>query len=246
MSSPECFCLPPPSSAATTPHQASTGLLRSFDTSGGFPPLVTGGKKSAVSVSSAGVTPPPRASQLVPIRSTLATSGLTEVQAEEIFQLSYEVHTLRGKLAQDFIQLSHQEAIFRMGAQATGHEKATQGLTDCSTDQSNEDAKVSGVVAWLYTNSHLFQHCLEYQSNMMELIDRSQKVIQAMHDRIWEVVCGVMGCSGRPVADGLEIALHLVDMLPSIPLQLSFNTVTAGLPGYTPEALASVLPPDVE
>ena len=43
-------------------------------------------------------------------------------------------------------------------------------------------------------------------------------------------------------ADGLGIALCLVDMLPSIPLQLTFNTVTARLPGCTPEALAYASP----
>ena len=36
-----------------------------------------------------------------------------------------------------------------------------------------------------------------------------------------------MESAGKSVVDSLEIALHLVDMLPSIPLQLTFNTVTA-------------------
>ena len=46
-----------------------------------------------------------------------------------------------------------------------------------------------------------------------------------------------MESAGKSAADGLGIALRLVDMLPTIPLQLTFNTVTAGLPGYTPKAL---------
>ena len=63
-----------------------------------------------------------------------------------------------------------------------------------------------------------------------------------MHECIWEVVCQVMESVGKSVADGLGIALHLVDMLPTIPLQLTFNTVTAGLPGYTPKALTYASP----
>ena len=47
----------------------------------------------------------------------------------------------------------------------------------------------------------------------------------------------VMESAGKSVADSLGIALHLVDMLPTIPLQVTFNTVTARLPGHTPEAL---------
>ena len=42
---------------------------------------------------------------------------------------------------------------------------------------------------------------------------------------------------GKSVADGLGIALHLVSMLPSIPLQLTFNSVTAGPLRHTPGAL---------
>ena len=46
---------------------------------------------------------------------------------------------------------------------------------------------------------------------------------------------------GISTVDGLGIALHLVDMLPTIPLQLTFNMITAGLPRYTPEALTYAL-----
>ena len=45
--------------------------------------------------------------------------------------------------------------------------------------------------------------------------------------------------TGKSMADGLGITLHLVDMLPSIPLQLAFNTATAGLIGCTPEVYAA-------
>ena len=72
---------------------------------------------------------------------------------------------------------------------------------------------------------------------MVQLVNHSQEAIQALHERIWEVVRRVMESAGKSTADGLGIALHLVDMLPTIPLQLTFNTVTAGPLGHTPEAL---------
>ena len=37
--------------------------------------------------------------------------------------------------------------------------------------------------------------------------------------------------------DGIGIALHLVGLLPTIPLQVAFNTITPKPPGYTPRAL---------
>ena len=61
-----------------------------------------------------------------PVGPIVMTSGLNAAQAEEIFLLSREVQTLHGKLALDFIQLSHTEATFRMGAQATSHKYTIQ------------------------------------------------------------------------------------------------------------------------
>ena len=81
---------------------------------------------------------------------------------------------------------------------------------------------------------------------MIELITRSQEAIQALHECIWKVVHWVMESAGKSMADGLGIALHLVDMLPTIPLQLTFNTVTARLPGCTPEAHAHAPPPGTD
>ena len=163
------------------------------------------------------------------------TFGLTTAQAEEIFLLSHEAQTLRGKLALDFIQLSHTEANFCMGAQATSHEYIVQ---ECpSTGRRGTATQRMGEETWLHINSLLFHHTIDHQQFMVWLINRSQEAIQALHDRIWEVVCWVMESAGKSAADGLGIALHLVSMLPTIPLQLAFNTVTAEPPRYTPRAL---------
>ena len=73
-----------------------------------------------------------------PIGSVLITSGLTAAQAEEIFLLTHEVQTLRGKLAIDFMELSHSEATFHMGAQATGHENTVDERPDHSSRQRGQ------------------------------------------------------------------------------------------------------------
>ena len=154
---------------------------------------------------------------------SVLTSGLTATQAEEIFLLSHEIQTLRGKLALDFIKMSHTEANFRMGAQAASHEATAQERRASET--------------WLHINSSLFRHAIDHQRFMVRLIDRSQEAIQALHDRIWKVISQVMESAGRSAADGIGIALHLVGLLLTIPLQLAFNTITPELPGYTPRAL---------
>ena len=246
---------PPPPQFLFTPSVPSrpvTGSLcaPSLDLNRGSLPLDRG-VDAEVPVSSTGLVTPSSTCQ--PVRSSgqltnvqvdsiVVTSRLTAEQYEEIFLLSREVQTLHGKLALDFIELSNQEARFRMGAQATSHEKIIRERPDCSTGKRNESTKCSGEVTWLQTNSLLFSHTIEYQNNMIQLITRSQEAIQALHECIWKVVRQVMESAGKSAVDGLEIALRLVDMLPSIPPQLTFNTATAELPGFTPEALTYASP----
>ena len=167
--------------------------------------------------------PPSGAGQLVGAQVGLSvlTSGLTTVQADEIFLLSHEIQTLRGEL--DFIKMSYTEANFRMGAQAASHKATVQESRASET--------------WLHINSSLFHHAINHQQFMIRLIDRSQEAIQALHDRIWKVTSWVMESAGRSAAEGIGIALHLVGLLLTIPLQLAFNTITPKLPGYTPRAL---------
>ena len=170
------------------------------------------------------------------IGSVLVTSGLTAAQAEEIFLLTHEVQTLWGKLAIDFLELSHSEAIFGMGTQATGHKNSVEEHPDHSLGQHGEATQQLGEVTWLHINSLLFRHTLDYQRYMVQLVKCSQEAIQALHERIWEVVCWVVESAGKSMVDGLGVALLLVNMLPSIPLHLTFNTVAAGPLGHTPKA----------
>ena len=84
------------------------------------------------------------------IGSVLVTSGLTAAQAEEIFLLTREVQTLQGKLAIDFIELSHSEATFCMVAQATGHKNTVEEHPDLSLRQhwrGNPAIRQSNLVA---------------------------------------------------------------------------------------------------
>ena len=169
--------------------------------------------------------PPSGAGQLIGVQVGLSvlTLGLTAAQADEIFQLSRNIQTLHGKLALDFIKISYTEANFRMGAQAASHEATVQESHASET--------------WLHINSSLFRHAIDHQQFMVRLIEGSQEAIQALHDRIWKVTSRVMESAGRSATDGIGIALQLVDLLPTIPLQLAFNTITPELPGYTPRAL---------
>ena len=45
--------------------------------------------------------------------------------------------------------------------------------------------------------------------------------------------------AGAPVIDGLGIAVHLVDMLPTIPIHMAFHSSTPGLTSFMPEVYAA-------
>ena len=101
-------------------------------------------------------------------------------------------------------------------------EKLNEAI-DCLQEEAGE--------AWLDTNSILFHHALEYQNKMSAFLTESGKAIEALHDCIWTVVLKVM--------DGLGIAMHLMDMLPTIPLHLTFQSAVPGLTGFAPEVYAA-------
>ena len=218
-SPPPSFLFPP---AAPSHLVRSSISVPSMDPSRGSAPASQGlGAEVSVLMDA----PPFGAGQLIGAQVGLSvlTSGLTAVQAEEIFLLTHEIQTLRGKLALDFIKMSHTEANFHMGAQVASHE---------STVQESHAGET-----WLHINSSLFRHAINHQQFMVRLIDRSQEAIQALHDCIWKVISRVMESTGRSAVDSIGIALHLVGLLLTIPLQLAFNTITPELPGYTPRAL---------
>ena len=53
------------------------------------------------------------------------------------------------------------------------------------------------------------------------------------------VITKVMEDAGVPVSNGLGIAIHLVNMFPSIPTDLAFHAMVHMLTGFVPEVYAS-------
>ena len=86
--------------------------------------------------------------------------------------------------------------------------------------------------AWLDMNSILFHHTLDYQNKMRNFLTQSGEAIEVLHGCIWMVVLKVMEEAGKPMGNGLGITMHLVDMLPTILLHLSFQSAVPRLDRY--------------
>ena len=80
---------------------------------------------------------------------------------------------------------------------------------------------------------------MEYEAKLNQFVAESEDAIQAQVDHIWTVVTGVMEDAGVPVCNGLGIAIHLVDMLPSILANMAFHTLVPMLTSIAPEVYAS-------
>ena len=187
----------------------------------------------------------------------IVMAGLFKEQAEDIFSLTHEAQKLGKKLTHNFIHLSNKEALFHMGVQATGYEKVVSGYPDCVTayymmiqleGEGKEAEKLDEAIdhlckeageACLYTNSILFHHTLECQNKLSDFLTEHEDAIEALHDCIWTVVVKVMEDAGKPVANGLGITVHLVDILPTIPIHLAFHSSTPGLTRFEPEVYST-------
>ena len=140
-----------------------------------------------------------------------------------------------------------------MDIQATGYEKDANGHPDHVTahytmiqsvgegvdaerlDKAMDHMCNEAGQVWLATNSILFWHTLEYQNELSDFLTESKDAIEALHDHIWTVFMKVIEDTSKPMADGLEIAICLVDMLPTFPIHLAFHSSTLGFTRFMPE-----------
>ena len=93
--------------------------------------------------------------------------------------------------------------------------------------------------AWLKMNSTLFHHALKYETKLNDFLTVSKNATEALHDCIWTVMTRVMEDTGIPMIDGLGIAVHLVELLFTIPIHLAFHSATPMLTSFMLEVYAS-------
>ena len=243
---------------------SNTGLW-SFDMSwGSLPPADSGSCETEMFKLLTRVVTPTSVNQFVSssgppatmqFDAAIAMAGLSKEQVEDIFSLTHKAQKLGRKIAHDFINLSNQEALFCMGIQAIGCKKVASGHPDHVTtyymmiqsegveaeklDEAFDCLCKEAGEAWLDTNSILICHTLEYQNKLSDFLTESKEAIEALHDHIWTVIVKVMEDAGKPKADGLGIAMHLVDMLPTIPIHLAYHSSTPGLTSFVPGVYAA-------
>ena len=92
----------------------------------------------------------------------------------------------------------------------------------------------TGEETWLHIKSLLFHHTIDHQEFMVWLINKNQEAIQALHDRILEVVHQVMESAGKSAADRFRDCLASYE-------PASDHSITTGFP-YRHTRAARVYP----
>ena len=263
---PECRPLLPPPMLHSTPlaislkptSVESVPARLSFDHSQcSLPPLELG-EEDAHSLPSVGIpiqAATPSMAGPIPLLSTSASAlNLTADHTKIIFNLACEGLHLKEQVTQEFVRLSSEEVLFRTQAQSTSHETLASARPDHFSTyyqilRSNEepsDARNKAMEeiinaanrAWSRANETLFDHVLDYERKLNAFLDKVGGWIREQEEHVWTTVFQIVEDTGAPVCAFLDILFHLLDTLPSLPPNLSYQSQSPITCGFSPAAYA--------
>ena len=191
----------------------------------------------------------------IPLLSTsTSTLNLTADHTKFIFNLACEGLQLKEWVTQEFIQLSSEEVLFHTQAQSTSHETLASAHPDrfstyyqiLWSDEEPSDARnkameeIVNVVnkAWSRANETLFNHVLDYERKLNAFLDKVGGWIREQEERVWTTVFQIVEDTGAPVCAFLDILFCLLDTLPSLPPNLSYQSQSPFTCGFSPVAYA--------
>ena len=222
-----------------------------------LPPLELG-EKDAHSLPSVGIpiqAATPSMAGPLPLPSTSAsTLGLTEDHTKIIFKLASEGRHLKERVTREFVRLSSEEVLFRTQAQSTSHEALASAHPDrfstyyqtLRSDEEPSDARNKAMEeivdavnrAWSRANETLFKHVLDYEGKLNAFLDKVGGWIREQEEHIWTTVFQIVEDTGAPLCAFLDIIFRLLDTLPSLPPNLSYQGQSPIICGFSPAAYA--------
>ena len=93
--------------------------------------------------------------------------------------------------------------------------------------------------AWSRANETLFDHVLDYERKLNVFLDKAGSwIYEQEQERIWTTVFQIVEDTGAPLCAFLDILLCLLDTLPSLPPNLSYQSQSPIICGFSPAAYA--------
>ena len=93
--------------------------------------------------------------------------------------------------------------------------------------------------AWKDTNNMVFEHQLRYNSQLAGFITSTKGTLQAKWDEVWECMHSLTDTAGMPQDTCLCLTLQVLELLPIIPMDISFCAPFPMMVTYGPESYLS-------
>ena len=168
-----------------------------------------------------------------------STLWLTIDQANNIFDLASECQVLGVRLAKDFQVLSGLEAIHRNSVKGMAHEMLTLGHSaqeaayavilrdnimeaECEAKTHCLHSKADAV--WKKMHEVMYNHQLKYDQRLATFLKEAETTLTNMRDQIWTAVHALAENEAITFDDCLSLMLHVLHLLPQIPMDISFQT----------------------
>ena len=93
-------------------------------------------------------------------------------------------------------------------------------------DKAIEELLNRASEAWLRANVSLFKHMLDYKVKLDVSLDRTGGWIRVQEEHIWMTMVQITEDLRAPLCAGLAIVFHLLDTLPSFPVNLMYQSAS--------------------
>ena len=90
--------------------------------------------------------------------------------------------------------------------------------------------------AWKQMHEVMYNHQLEYNQWLSNFLKEAEAMLANMRDQIWTAVCALAEGEGMTSKDCLNLALHILPLLPQIPVDISYKMQIPLIITYCPES----------
>ena len=176
---------------------------------------------------------------------------MTINEATSLFKLAAECQVLGGKLAKQFQVLSGLEAMHHNLIQGTVHETLTLGCSAWEAAYSAvlqdkvSKAKHEATTHWLHSEANavwkemhkvMYNHQLQYDKQLDTFLTDAKMALNDMRGEVWLAVCALAENEAITFNACLGLMLQVLNLLPQIPIDISFQTQIPLTIAYCPES----------
>ena len=82
----------------------------------------------------------------------------------------------------------------------------------------------------------MYNHQLEYDQQLSDFLKEAEAMLANMRDQIWTAVCALVEGKGITFEDCLNLALHILPLLPHVPVDISYEMQIPLIIAHCPES----------